>query len=74
MDYILHGVAKSWTQLSDFHFTSLHCGFKGIIPYNTAPSLDTTQVQKFPWTAALLTNWLQIQGFPPIICLGSLIH
>ena len=24
MDYIVHGVAKSWTQLSDFHFTS-HC-------------------------------------------------
>ena len=20
MDYIVHGVAKSWTQLSDFHF------------------------------------------------------
>ena len=24
MNYIVHGVAKSWTQLSDFHFTSLH--------------------------------------------------
>ena len=24
MDHIVHGVAKSWTQLSDFHFTSLH--------------------------------------------------
>ena len=23
MDYIVHGVAKSWTRLSDFHFTSL---------------------------------------------------
>ena len=22
MDYIVHGVAKSWTRLSDFHFTS----------------------------------------------------
>ena len=22
MDYIVHGVPKSWTQLSDFHFTS----------------------------------------------------
>ena len=22
MDYIVHGVAKSWTQLSDFHFIS----------------------------------------------------
>ena len=23
MDCIVHGVSKSWTQLSDFHFTSL---------------------------------------------------
>ena len=22
MDYIVHGAAKSWTQLNDFHFTS----------------------------------------------------
>ena len=27
MDYTVHGVAKSWAQLSDFHFTSL------MIPY-----------------------------------------
>ena len=26
MDYIVHGVAKSQTQLRDFHFTSLHLG------------------------------------------------
>ena len=24
MNCIVHGVAKSWTRLSDFHFTSLH--------------------------------------------------
>ena len=24
MDYIVHGVAKSWMHLSNFHFTSLH--------------------------------------------------
>ena len=24
MHYIVHGVTKSWTPLSDFHFTSLH--------------------------------------------------
>ena len=23
MDHIVHGIAKSWTQLSEFHFTSL---------------------------------------------------
>ena len=25
MDCVVHGFAKSWTRLSDFHFTSLHC-------------------------------------------------
>ena len=24
MECIVHGVAKSWTRLSDFHFTSIH--------------------------------------------------
>ena len=24
MDYIVHGVTQSWTQLRDFHFTSLY--------------------------------------------------
>ena len=24
MDCIVHGVARNWTRLSDFHFTSLH--------------------------------------------------
>ena len=23
-DYVIHGIAKSWTRLNDFHFTSLH--------------------------------------------------
>ena len=27
MDCIVHGVTKSWTRLSDFHFTSLHTIF-----------------------------------------------
>ena len=38
MDYIIHGVAKSWTRLSNFHFTSLQSfywttelnGFSGV--------------------------------------------
>ena len=25
MDCIVHGVAKSWTRLNNFHFTLLHC-------------------------------------------------
>ena len=29
IDCIVHGVAKNQTQLSDFHFTSLHKGFLG---------------------------------------------
>ena len=27
MDSVVHGVAKSWTRLSDFHFTSFHSTF-----------------------------------------------
>ena len=29
MDCIVHGVEKSQTRLSDFHFTSVHTGFQG---------------------------------------------
>ena len=29
MDYIVHGVTKSGTQLSDFHFLGLPCSSKG---------------------------------------------
>ena len=24
MDYVVHGIAKSWTRLNNFHFTLLH--------------------------------------------------
>ena len=44
MDSIVHGVAKSWTQLSDFHFTSLHSRREGHGVINLrdhqGPSLD----------------------------------
>ena len=34
MDCIVHGVAKSWTRLSDFHFTTLHFMYLGLVgPY-----------------------------------------
>ena len=29
----VHGAAKSWTRLSDLHFTSLHLAFPGILLY-----------------------------------------
>ena len=29
IDYTVHGVTKSWTRLSNFHFTSLHDYFLG---------------------------------------------
>ena len=56
------------TEQLSLHFT---VGLRAVIPYKTAPSLDTTQIPRFPWTAGLLTNGLQIQGFPPIIYFSS---
>ena len=32
MDCIVHGVAKSWTQLSDFHFISLRTRRASLVP------------------------------------------
>ena len=41
MDYIVHGVAKSWTGLRDFHFTR---SAKGSVPYNRSRTdlMDST--------------------------------
>ena len=39
MDYIVLGVAKSWTQLSDFHFTSsLYIHLNGLITLQGDPT------------------------------------
>ena len=37
MDYAVHGVTKSWTRLSNFHFTSLHSciGILSLLLLNT---------------------------------------
>ena len=32
MDYIVHRVAKSWTQLNDFHFHHDHDNYMGQAP------------------------------------------
>ena len=37
MDYIVHGVAKSRTRLSDFYFTSLVTGNMGLNPWQLQP-------------------------------------
>ena len=43
MDCIAHGVAKSWTQLSDFHFTSLlNIRIQGTLHYTSNSSLDSS--------------------------------
>ena len=44
MDCIGHGVAKSWTQLSDFHFTSLlNIRIQGTLHYTINSSLDSSE-------------------------------
>ena len=44
MDCIAHGVAKSWTQLRDFHFSSL--GLKGKLTFSSP--VATAEFSKFP--------------------------
>ena len=41
MDCIVHGVAKSWTQLSDFHFASKSQGPQTVpaVPRDQGPTL-----------------------------------
>ena len=41
MDHIVHGVAKSRTQLSDFHFHFRELRFHMHMPHDTAPSKNT---------------------------------
>ena len=54
-DYIIHGIAKSWIQLRDFHFTSLHFKVALVIkklPANTrdiGDAKDVSMIPAFPW-------------------------
>ena len=57
MDCIVHRVAKSWTQLSDFDFTSpyVHCrticnswDVEAMAPDSSTPAWET------PWTRSLI--------------------
>ena len=61
MDSIVHGVAKSWTQLSDFHFTSL--ASSGCLLRNTVHNLGAFGL--YLLLQSLL--WWPVQyRFPPV--------
>ena len=63
MDCIVHGVAKSQTQLSDFHFhlsglyTFSHSLFT--MAFETMPVIPTLQMRKpkLSWVEPLPTTW-----------------
>ena len=65
MHCIVHGVSKSWTRLSDFHFTSLHelLGTQELlsIVYNNSISIVTIVIVAIIfsitdyWTSPFLT-------------------
>jgi len=50
MDYTVHGVAKSWTQLSNFHFTSLQADIYRIFSYWECP-FNITVIQVYAQTS-----------------------
>ena len=66
MDYTVHGVAKNRTQLSDFHFTSLHWEKKEVRGEFILPDLKYSTVfpsshPPTPATTILLyesMNWI----------------
>ena len=66
MDYIVHGVTKSRTRLSNFHFTAL-LGFPVAQLVKNRPAREGTLVQswvrKFPWRNDRLPT-LVFLGFP----------
>ena len=50
MDYIDHGVAKSWTQLSDFHFQDGNQGWESLeILGNAQENLSATHLKRRFW-------------------------
>ena len=63
MECIVQGVAKSQTQLSDFHFTSLH--------YITMASLVAQQVKNLP---AMQETWVRSLGWEDPLEKGTATH
>ena len=65
MDYIVHGIANSWTQLSDFHFhfslslTLCQTNVISTIPTNTWVQCVTLEIEnmtsKFLWKISRMT-------------------
>ena len=52
MDCIVHGVAKSWTRLSDFHFTLLQLyAWASLVAHlvRNLPAMQETLVQSLDW-------------------------
>ena len=63
MECIVQGVEKSQTQLSDFHFTSLH--------YITMASLVAQQVKNLP---AMQETWVRSLGWEDPLEKGTATH
>ena len=60
MDYAVHGIAKTWTQLSDFHFTSLYT-----FPANVTPEPFCSLTHKH--TANALGAYLLLIRMPAVL-------
>ena len=66
MGYTVHGVAKSWTRLRDFHFTSLVVSLIAQLVKNLA-AIQETPIRFLGWKDPLEKGWAthsSILGLP----------
>ena len=57
MDCIVHGVSKSWTQLSDFHFHIAHLGFPSGSAIKNLPVMQEMWVWSLGWEDPWRRAW-----------------
>ena len=77
MDCIVHGVAKGWTRLSDFHFHMLCLVMSLCDPMNSSPPGSSIhgifQAGVLEWVARLASGTFPTQGSNPRVSCASCI-
>ena len=66
IDYIVHGVTKSWTWLSDFHFTS-----QTVVPESLHHELESFSNCKY-LVCISQTHWISCSWTSKIVCIFNM--